>query len=194
MHEPDALQVPDWQSEAVLTVQPGSPFEMPQWPPEQVLNSHSAAAAQLWPTAPAQVLVVALHSPVAHVGAMVVTEQRPVCSPSTGMAAPLASRGTHVSAARLQNDVESQSPSAQQLPGVEGTQAPLGAQALLTHWAAAVQLVPFEVAQVSVASLQAPLWHVALTLAWQVPSCRPSLGIAVPAASVATQVLVARLQ
>lgn len=194
MQAPDALHAPDWQRYAVEVVQPVSPFEKPQVPCEQVLNSHSAPLPQPWPTAEAQVLVIALQSPVEHVGATVVEAQTPVCSPSMEIAAPGADRVTQVKVLRLQNWVPRQSPSAQQLPGVDGTQLPLGAQALLTHWAAAVQLAPFETPQVFVVSLQVPLWQAALTPPVQTPSCRPSLGIGAPAVSVGVHALLARSQ
>jgi hypothetical protein len=194
MQAPEALHAPDWQRYAVAVVQPVSPVETPQVPCEQVLNSHSAPEPQAWPTAEAQVLVVTLHRPVAQVGATVVAAHTPVCSPSTGMGAPLGRRATQVNALRLQKALDGQSESAQQLPGAAGTQVPLGAQALVVHCAAAVQLVPGAVPQVSVVSLQRPPWQVALTPPSQVPSCRPSLGIGVPAVSVGAQVLSARSQ
>ncbi len=80
-------------------------------------------------------------------------------------------------------------------PFAAGTHEPLAAQALVVHWAELVHAVDSPVAQVLVVPLHAPLLQTALALpAVQVPSCRPSLEIATPAASFAWQVKVVREQ
>ena len=64
---------------------------------------------------------------------------------------------------------------------------PLLPQAFVTHWFAAPHVVPFTVAQVLVAVLQAPLTQTA-PASEHVPVCSVSFGIATPAASCALQV------
>jgi hypothetical protein len=164
-----------------------------QWPLLQVSLVHSAALAQVTPSAAPQVLVVALQAPELHTAARVEAEQRPLCRPSLGMAAPAASFAWHVKLPRSQNWPPLQSVSAQQ-PEV-ATQWPLALQALLVHWAAAEQVAPLAEAQVFAVALQTPVAHTAEAVAVeQVPPCRPSLGSAVPAVSFAAQVNALRLQ
>src|SRR5665213_2344816 len=65
-------------------------------------------------------------------------------------------------------------------------QKPLLPQTPPAHWVAEVQATPRPAPQVWLAPLQRPAAQTAAA-ASQAPSCKPSLGMAAPAASLATQ-------
>ena len=68
-------------------------------------------------------------------------------------------------------------------------------QMLRMHWLASLQLAPLVLAQVLVVGLQPALVHTACALGWvQRPSCKPSLGMAVPALSFGAHVRLERSQ
>ncbi len=151
--------------------------------------------AQAAPVAPAQVLAVGLHKPVAHTAIAVAAEQVPSCSPSFGMGVPPASFAAQTHRAWSQNWALGQSWSLQQLPLAVGTQRPLELQALLVHCEAEAHEAPAAAEQVLVKGLHAPLTQTAAAAEGeQVPSCRPSVAMAAPGASFAWQVADERSQ
>src|SRR5688572_14354440 len=78
---------------------------------------------QGWPNATAQVVWVALHSPLWQAALVFVAEQLP-CSPSAGSASPALSSGVQVKVSRWQKLPLLQSSSTQQASGWSGTQTP----------------------------------------------------------------------
>lgn len=188
------LQAPDWQRYAVSCVQPEPPSAMPQRPFWQELNWHSLGAVHARPTTPAQVFVVVLHVPLAHTTAATAFVQTPFRRPSLGIGAPSARSVRHVSDARSQYWLPSQSPSAQQPAPPGGTQRPLDAQVFETHWVLAVQSAVSALPQVFAAALQRPVVHAAFSAFAGQVWWSPSDGSEVPDASFAVQVYVLRAQ
>ena len=152
----------------------------------QTFTTHLfAAPAQAAPFAPAQVFVVALHSPVAHTAAALAAEHVPLWRVSFAIATPARSLALQVKLERSQYCAALQSLSTQQPSSRFGMHAPprlhladwhsdadpavhpaspslrphllLLPQRLVTHWFAAAQVPPFASAQVFVLVLQAPL-------------------------------------
>ncbi len=151
---------------------------------EHVFETHWEPAVHELAPAPAHVFVVTLHSPVAH-AELVACMLHVSWSVSAGSAAPAASLSVHVNVLRAQKRPAWQSESAQQ-DARFGTQAPESAHELLVHAAPLVQAVPFTAEHVAREELQAPVAHTAAAFAAvHVPSWRPSLATATPAASFA---------
>ncbi len=200
---PLALHTPDWQVAALALVQPVCPSARPHLPlAPHTLLAHCDAPAQSLLTVTAQVLVVALHVPLAQVGARPVEPQWPSCRPSSGMAAPASSFTAQVELARSQYCAAPQSASAQQPPAgmhvPETEQAPdwhlaalaavhpgcpsarphwpLLPHALVAHSLAFEQLAPLAAAQVFVCTLHRPVPHAPLTPLAGHAVCRPSPG------------------
>ncbi|PZR12258.1 MAG: hypothetical protein DI536_15230 [Archangium gephyra] len=150
-----------------------------QAPLVHMFERHCEADVQLVPFAAAQVLVAGLHTPVVHTLDMPVAHT-PLCSPSSGIAAPGPTFATQVIALRSQCVPWPQLASSQQ-PFCAGTQWLL-AQVLLTHSEFCEQAFCIGIAQVFITGLHTPDAHT-VDAAAHVPSCRPSLGMVTPADS-----------
>lgn len=128
MQTPEVLHVVDWHAEASAMVQPAWPSARShRWLAPHWLLTHWAAVAQATLLPAAQVFVVGLQAPVAHVASPSVL-QTPVCSPSEGIVAPASSFARQVNAPRSQNWLARQSWSTKQPPGgaqtFDGVHAP----------------------------------------------------------------------
>jgi hypothetical protein len=214
-----ALHVPDWQlTVASAAVHGPSPLARPHRPLlPHTLVTHALAMLHSALFAPAHVLVVGLHAPVAHTAVANACEQTPWCSPSFGRPWPATNWTTHRIVTRSQNlpVPTPQSTSAQHEPAAESMHAPARLHTpdwhrfavcavqpvsplakphlpwehrLSTHCDVVVHTAPMAPAQVLVVGLQRPLKQVAAaSVPVQAPPCSPSVGIAAPAACFATQ-------
>jgi hypothetical protein len=124
LHTPSfTLQTPLWQRAGAVVASHGP---LPSTCPHIPLAPHAPivhcdAEVHVEPFAPEQVLVTALHWPLAHTVAPLPGRQPSSCKPSRGMATPLPRRATQLKVAGAQNVAPVQSASTAQRPAPVGT-------------------------------------------------------------------------
>ena len=158
-----------------------------------MFEAHCAPTVHAALSGEAQVFAAGLQMPVMQallVPALLHVSWRP----SAGSEEPPASLSVHVNVLRAQKRPEGQSVSTKHEDRF-GTHAPDAEQVFEVHCAPLVHAVPLAAEQVLREGLHAPVTQTAAAFAAvQVPSWRPSFGIAAPAASFVMQVNVLRSQ